>query len=141
MTEADVRKGMPPVRLSRQEFELRYKSQFVDPAFAPLQRELDAIVGAAWDPYSHSRKAPLTRKAEPGFSDPDMQLISAGRFAELDGYGGYMEPYANSHRALDDSELHEEVMNAARALGNAVRLAQSGRLDDPGTGLAEPNQK
>ncbi|GLR98043.1 MULTISPECIES: flavodoxin family protein [Bradyrhizobium] len=358
MTEADVRKGMPPVKLSREEFERRYKEQFVDPAFAPLQRELDAITAAAWDAYSHSRKAPLTRKAGAGFSDPDydlaldwldarakileaqrrhddademprilvingsarsehtcpgemsktwrlvklaepvfiemgytvdildlsrlasefgktihpckscvgtamplchwpcscypnhslgqtgdwmneiyplwvaahgilivtpvhwyqvpaglkammdrmvcadggnpdptsthgknpteakamelkgwpyprhlagrhfgvvvhgdavgaegvrralsdwltdMQLISAGRFAELDGYVGYMEPYATSHRDLDeDREFQQKVQNAARALGNAVRLARSGRLEEPGTGLADPNPK
>ncbi len=358
MTEADVRKGMPPVKLSREEFERRYKEQFVDPAFAPLQRELDAITAAAWDAYSHSRKAPLTRKAGAGFFDPDydlaldwldarakileaqrrhddadetprilvingsarsehtcpgemsktwrlvklaepvfiemgfavdildlsrlasefgktihpckacvgtamplchwpcscypnhslgqtgdwmneiyplwvaahgimivtpvhwyhvpaglkammdrmvcadggnpdptsthgknateakamelkgwpyprhlagrhfglvvhgdavgaegvrralsdwltdMQLISAGRFAELDGYVGYMEPYATSHRDLDeDREFQQEVQNAARALGNAVRLARSGRLEEPGTGLADPNPK
>ncbi|MCK1419300.1 flavodoxin family protein [Bradyrhizobium sp. 182] len=358
MTEADIRKGMPPVRLSREEFESRYRSQFVDPAFAPLQRELDAIVGAAWDAYSHSRKAPLTRKAGAGFADPDydiavdwlearaavlaaqrrhddasetlriliingsarsehtcpgemsktwrlvklaepvftemgfavdildlsrlasefgknihpckscvatamplchwpcscypnyslgqvgdwmneiyplwvaahgilivapvnwyhvpaglkammdrmvcadggnpdpssthgkraaeakaielkgwpyprhlagrhygvvvhgdavgaegvrralsdwltdMQLISAGRYAELDGYVGYMEPYANSHRELDeDDEFEQQVRNAARALGNAVRLARSGRLQDPGAGVQDPNPK
>lgn len=358
MTEADVRKGMPPVKLSREEFERRYKEQFVDPAFAPLQRELDAVTAAAWDAYSHSRKAPLTRKAGAGFSDPDydlaldwldarakileaqrrhddademprilvingsvrsehtcpgemsktwrlvklaepvfiemgyavdildlsrlasefgktihpckscvgtamplchwpcscypnhslgqtgdwmneiyplwvaahgilivtpvhwyqvpaglkammdrmvcadggnpdptsthgknateakamelkgwpyprhlagrhfgvvvhgdavgaegvrralsdwltdMQLISAGRFAELDGYVGYMEPYATSHRDLDeDREFQQKVQNAARALGNAVRLARSGRLEEPGTGLADPNPK
>ncbi|MCK1622805.1 flavodoxin family protein [Bradyrhizobium sp. 160] len=358
MTEADIRKGMPPVRLSREEFESRYRSRFVDPAFAPLQRELDAIVGAAWDAYSHSRKAPLTRKAGAGFADPDydiavdwlearaavlaaqrrhddasetpriliingsarsehtcpgemsktwrlvklaepvfiemgfagdildlsrlasefgknihpckscvatamplchwpcscypnyslgqvgdwmneiyplwvaahgilivapvnwyhvpaglkammdrmvcadggnpdpssthgkkaaeakaielkgwpyprhlagrhfgivvhgdavgaegvrralsdwltdMQLISAGRYAELDGYVGYMEPYANSHRELDeDDEFQQQVRNAARALGNAVRLARSGRLQDPGTGVQDPNPK
>lgn len=358
MTEADVRKGMPPVKLSREEFERRYKEQFVDPAFAPLQRELDAITAAAWDAYSHSRKAPLTRKAGAGFSDPDydlaldwldarakileaqrrhddadetprilvingsarsehtcpgemsktwrlvklaqpvfiemgfavdildlsrlasefgktihpckacvgtamplchwpcscypnhslgqtgdwmneiyplwvaahgilivtpvhwyhvpaglkammdrmvcadggnpdptsthgknateakamelkgwpyprhlagrhfglvvhgdavgaegvrralsdwltdMQLISAGRFAELDGYVGYMEPYATSHRDLDeDREFQQEVQNAAHALGNAVRLARSGRLEEPGTGLVDPNPK
>jgi multimeric flavodoxin WrbA len=358
MTEADVRKGMPLVKLSREEFDRRYKEQFVDPAFAPLQRELDAITAAAWDAYSHSRKAPLTRKAGAGFSDPDydlaldwldarakileaqrrhddademprilvingsarsehtcpgemsktwrlvklaepvfiemgyavdildlsrlasefgktihpckscvgtamplchwpcscypnhslgqtgdwmneiyplwvaahgilivtpvhwyqvpaglkammdrmvcadggnpdptsthgknateakamelkgwpyprhlacrhfgvvvhgdavgaegvrralsdwltdMQLISAGRFAELDGYVGYMEPYATSHRDLDEGrEFQQKVQNAARALGNAVRLARSGRLEEPGTGLADPNPK
>lgn len=358
MTEADIRKGMLPVRLSREEFESRYRSRFVDPAFAPLQRELDAIVGAAWDAYSHSRKAPLTRKAGAGFADPDydiavdwlearaavlaaqrrhddasetpriliingsarsehtcpgemsktwrlvklaepvfiemgfavdildlsrlasefgknihpckscvatamplchwpcscypnyslgqvgdwmneiyplwvaahgilivapvnwyhvpaglkammdrmvcadggnpdpssthgkkaaeakaielkgwpyprhlagrhfgivvhgdavgaegvrralsdwltdMQLISAGRYAELDGYVGYMEPYANSHRELDeDDEFQQQVRNAARALGNAVRLARSGRLQDPGAGVQDPNPK
>jgi multimeric flavodoxin WrbA len=358
MTDADVRKGMPPVKLSREEFERRYRRQFVDPAFAPLGRELDAVIAAAWDAYSHSRKAPLTRKAGAGFSDPDydlavdwldarakileaqrrhddadqapriliingsarsehtcpgemsktwrlvelagpvftemglavdildlsrlasefgktihpckscvgtamplchwpcscypnyslgqthdwmndiyplwvaahgilivtpvnwyhvpsglkammdrmvcadggnpdptsthgkkaaeakalelkgwpyprhlagrhfgvvvhgdavgaegvrralsdwmtdMQLISAGRYAELDGYVGYMEPYATSHRELDeDREFQQEVQNAARALGNAVRLARSGRLDEPGAGLADPNPK
>ncbi|MBW8852930.1 MAG: NADPH-dependent FMN reductase, partial [Bradyrhizobium sp.] len=74
MTEPDVRKGMPPVKLSREEFEGRYRSRFVDPAFAPLRRELDAIIAAAWDAYSHSRKAPVTRKAGAGFSDPSYDL-------------------------------------------------------------------
>ncbi|MGX4770140.1 flavodoxin family protein [Bradyrhizobium guangdongense] len=74
MTELDVRKGMPPVKLSREEFERRYRREFVDPAFTPLQGELDAIIGAAWDAYSNSRKAPLTRKAGAGFSDPDYDL-------------------------------------------------------------------
>jgi hypothetical protein len=61
MAPADVRRGMPSVELSREEFEKRYRSRFKDPAFRPLQRELDAIVAAAWDGYSHSRKAPVTR--------------------------------------------------------------------------------
>ena len=74
MAQADVRKGMPSVELSREEFEKRYRSRFADPAFEPLQRELDAIVDAAWDAYSHSRKAPVTRKAGPGFSDPDYEI-------------------------------------------------------------------
>ena len=74
MAEPDVRKGMPPVKLPRDEFEKRYRSRFVDPAFEPLQREIDAIVAAAWDAYSHSRKAPVTRKAGPGFADPDYDI-------------------------------------------------------------------
>ena len=74
MAEPDVRKGMPPVKLPREEFEKRYRSRFVDPAFQPLQPELDAIVAAAWDAYSHSRKAPVARKAGPGFSDPNCEI-------------------------------------------------------------------
>jgi hypothetical protein len=31
-------------------------------------------VDAAWNAYSHSRKAPLTRKAGPGFADPKYEL-------------------------------------------------------------------
>ncbi len=74
MANPDVRKGMPSVELSREEFERRYRTRFRDPAFEPLQRELDAIVAAAWDGYSNSRKAPRTRKAGPGFADPDYDL-------------------------------------------------------------------
>jgi multimeric flavodoxin WrbA len=358
MTEVDIRKGVPPVKLTREEFARRYKSQFVDPVFAPLHDEIDAIIAAAWNAYSHSRKAPVTRKAGSGFADPeyevavdwlaareaihkaqqrhddpnepprilvingsvrsehtcpgemsktwrlvklaepvlsemglavdildlsrlasefgrnihpckscvstsmalchwpcsccpnyslgqtsdwmneiyplwvaangilivtpvnwyhapsglkammdrlvcadggnpdptsthgkrvdeakalelngwsyprhlagrhfgivvhgdsagaevlrrslsdwltDMYLISAGRNAELDGYVGYMEPYASSHAALDrDGAFQEAVLNVARALGTAVKLARSGRLEYPGAGLAEPRPK
>ncbi|MGC2812913.1 MAG: flavodoxin family protein, partial [Bradyrhizobium sp.] len=74
MPEIDVRKGMPPVKLSRGEFEKRYRDRFIDPVFRPLARELDAIVEAAWDAYSHSRKSPVTRKAGPGFADPDYEI-------------------------------------------------------------------
>jgi hypothetical protein len=71
MTEPDVRKGMPAVKLDREEFENRYRARFSDPVFKPLQRELDAIIAAAWDAYIHSRKAPITRKA-----GPDRRAIS-----------------------------------------------------------------
>jgi hypothetical protein len=54
MAPVDVRKGMPYVQLSREEFERRYRSRFPDPAFKPLQRELDAIIAAAWDGYSNA---------------------------------------------------------------------------------------
>ncbi|MDP1865127.1 MAG: flavodoxin family protein [Bradyrhizobium sp.] len=74
MADLDIRKGMPSVELSREEFESRYRSRFADPAFEPLARELDAIVAVAWDGYSNSRKAPHTRKAGPGFADPDYDL-------------------------------------------------------------------
>src|SRR5260370_37246676 len=87
MPEPDIRKGMPAVKLPREEFEKRYRSRFVDPAFKPLQRELDAIIAAAWDAYSHARKAPVTRKAGPAFADPDYDLSVdwlAARAAILD---------------------------------------------------------
>jgi len=74
MAEPDIRKGMPPVELERGEFEKRYRSRFADPAFQPLQRELDAIIAAAWDAYSQSRKSPVTRKAGPGFADPEYEI-------------------------------------------------------------------
>ena len=63
MAPVDIRRGMPSVELSRDEFEKRYRSRFADPAFRPLQRELDAIIAAAWDGYINYRKAPVTRMA------------------------------------------------------------------------------
>ncbi len=358
MPSTEIRKGMPSVQLSREEFEQRYRSRFPDPGFTPLGRELAAMIEAAWDAYSNARKAPVTRKAGAGFADPDyeisvdwlaardailaaqrshdeaggpsrillingsprsehscpgemskswrlvklaepvfrdmglaldildlsrltsefgkqihpckacvatsmalchwpcscypnyalgqtddwmneiyplwvaahgimivtpvhwyqsptvlkammdrlvcadggnpdpssthgkhaeqakalelkgwpyprhlagryfglvvhgdaggaeavrnslsswltdMSLISAGGMSESDGYIGYMEPYATSHRALDEDEpMQEEVRNVARALGRAVVLSRSGKLEDPGRGLADPNPK
>src|SRR5882757_3398826 len=75
VAEPDIRKGMPSVKLERHEFEKRYRSRFADPAFQPLQRELDAIIAAAWDAYSQSRKSPVTRKAGPGFADPGYEIV------------------------------------------------------------------
>src|SRR5882757_5345169 len=65
---------MPSVELSRKEFERRYRARFADPVFRSLDRELDTIIAAAWDAYSHSRKAPVTRKAGPGFADPGYEI-------------------------------------------------------------------
>jgi hypothetical protein len=91
MAEPNIRRGLPPVKLSRREFETRYRSRFVDPAFKPLQRELDAIIAAAWDAYSHSRKAPVTRKAGFGFADPirDRSGLAGGARC---GRGGATSP-------------------------------------------------
>jgi len=74
MPSPDIRKGMPPVKVDRQEFERRFRSRFVDHAFAPLEQELQKITDAAWDAYADSRKAPHTRKAGAGFADPDYDL-------------------------------------------------------------------
>ena len=59
MAPVDVRRGMPSVELSREKFEKRYRSRFADPAFKPQQRELDAIIAAAWDGESIAELAPL----------------------------------------------------------------------------------
>ena len=74
MPDIDVRKGMPSTKLSREEFERRFRSRFVDPAFDALRPELDKIVNAAWDGYTNARKSPRTRKAGRGFADPDYDL-------------------------------------------------------------------
>jgi len=74
MPEIDVRKGMPSVELSREEFERRFHSRFQDPAFAAVEAELAAVTAVAWENYTKSRKAPRTRKAGPKFADPAYDL-------------------------------------------------------------------
>jgi multimeric flavodoxin WrbA len=74
MTPSDIRKGMPAVKLSRVDFEKRYRDRFTDPVFAPLNNEIERIIAAAWDAYSNSRKAPVTRRAGEEFEDPDYEI-------------------------------------------------------------------
>ncbi|HEY7299531.1 MAG TPA: flavodoxin family protein [Xanthobacteraceae bacterium] len=73
-TTPEPRKGMPSPRLDEREFKRRFREQFKDQAFAQIGAELDKVAEAAWDVYAHSRKSPRTRKAGPGFSDPEYEL-------------------------------------------------------------------
>ncbi|MDG3439410.1 flavodoxin family protein [Nitrospirillum amazonense] len=68
------RKGTPSPLLDEGEFRRRFLAPFQDPAFDALSGELDRVAAAAWDAYSHHRKSPRTRKAGPGFHDPDYDL-------------------------------------------------------------------
>ena len=68
------RKGMPDTKLDEATFRARYLQQFRDPAFRALDGELERIVQVAWEAYAEHRKAPITRKAGPGFADPHYDL-------------------------------------------------------------------
>jgi len=69
-----VRKGQGEVTLSREEFERRLRERFADPAFDAAGDALQRIVDIAWTAYHTYRKTPRTRKAGPGFADPDFDL-------------------------------------------------------------------
>ena len=69
-----VRKGQGDVKLTRQEFERRFRERFFDPGFASVDRELAAIVDVAWRAYDDYHKSPRTRKAGPEFADPEFEL-------------------------------------------------------------------
>ncbi|MEI9890023.1 MAG: flavodoxin family protein [Caulobacteraceae bacterium] len=74
---ADVpepRKGMPAHRLGEAAFRARFLEAFQDPAFDSHRAALDEIAKAAFDGYVHERKSPVTRKAGPGYADPDYDL-------------------------------------------------------------------
>lgn len=74
MDTPDPRKGMPSPELDREAFTTRFLSRFNDPAFAPLRSALDQVAAVAWDGYIEGRKSPVTRKAGPGYADPDYDL-------------------------------------------------------------------
>jgi multimeric flavodoxin WrbA len=69
-----VRKGQDGSRLTREQFAARFRERFYDPAFDALQPEIERLLAVAWDGYENSRKSPRTRKAGPGFADPDYEL-------------------------------------------------------------------
>ncbi|HEY2864953.1 MAG TPA: flavodoxin family protein [Casimicrobiaceae bacterium] len=66
-----VRKGQAPPTHSRDEFGERFRHAFVDPAFRAEQAALGRVEAIAWSAYEEYRKAPVTRKAGPGFADPE----------------------------------------------------------------------
>jgi multimeric flavodoxin WrbA len=70
----DVRKGQAPDQLDREEFGNRFRRNFVDPAFRAEDEALGRVEQIAWLAYAQGRKAPVTRKAGPGYADPDYDL-------------------------------------------------------------------
>ena len=71
-----------------------------------------------------------------------MGLIDAGAQARLDRYIGYYEPYATSHRTLDqDAAMQEEARNVGRAVAHAVGELRAGRLAATQPRLARPRPK
>jgi multimeric flavodoxin WrbA len=70
----DVRKGQAPPTLSREAFSQRFRESFYDPNFAQEKEAIDRLEAIAWENYQQGRKAPITRKAGPGFADPAYDL-------------------------------------------------------------------
>lgn len=69
-----VRKGQVPPALSREEFGQRFRMRFYDPAFRGEDAAIERLEAIAYDGYCQARKAPITRKAGPGFEDPDYDM-------------------------------------------------------------------
>ncbi|PYL28720.1 MAG: NADPH-dependent FMN reductase [Verrucomicrobia bacterium] len=69
-----VRTGQGSTRLSREEFQRRWKERFYDPAFAAETESIDRLAEIAWQAYEDHRKSPRTRKAGPEFTDPEYEL-------------------------------------------------------------------
>src|SRR5687767_3339597 len=69
-----VRTGQGSTKLSREEFERRYRIQFYHPAFDAAKPEIDRLTAIAWQTYEAGEKAPRTREAGPEFADPKHEL-------------------------------------------------------------------
>jgi multimeric flavodoxin WrbA len=69
-----VRKGQAPPTHERAEFRERFMHDFHDPAFQAESAALARIERIAWEAYRQGRKAPVTRKAGPGYADPEYEL-------------------------------------------------------------------
>jgi len=69
-----VRTGQTLTKLTKEEYLKRWRQRFYDPAFLSKNADLDAIAEIAWDAYADERKSPRTRKAGPGFVDPEYEL-------------------------------------------------------------------
>ena len=72
MTE--VRKGQAPPPIERTEFHERFMQSYSDPAYRAESEALARIEVIAWEAYQEGRKAPVTRKAGPGYADPEYEL-------------------------------------------------------------------
>jgi len=74
MAQPRVRKGMPSVQLTKEEFVRRIRGRFYDPAFEELEEEIGKIIEKAWEGYDKYRKNPRTRLAGRGYADPNFEL-------------------------------------------------------------------
>lgn len=70
----EIRKGQAPAKLGRAEFGIRFRATFIDPAFRAEDQSITRLEEIAWQAYAEGRKAPSTRKAGPGYADPDYEL-------------------------------------------------------------------
>jgi multimeric flavodoxin WrbA len=69
-----IRKGQPYHKLTHDEFVRRFWERFHDPAFDPMREEIARLAEIAWTNHDKYHKNPRTRKAGPGFADPEFEL-------------------------------------------------------------------
>lgn len=74
MPKPTIRKGMPSVTLSAEEFSKRFRERFYDPSFAAVTPEIEKIIGVAWKNYTEYHKSPRKQPAGSAFYDPEFAL-------------------------------------------------------------------
>jgi multimeric flavodoxin WrbA len=73
-TTPETRTGQTDVKLDRETFAARLRERFYDPAFGAHAADIEELIETAWRAYDTYRKSPRTRKAGPGFADPEHEL-------------------------------------------------------------------
>ncbi len=69
------RTGQAPAPIGREAFRARFLQDFADPRFgAEAPEALAQLEAIAWRNFDEGRKAPRTRRAGPGYADPDYEL-------------------------------------------------------------------
>lgn len=102
MATPKIRKGQGDVKLSREEFDRRLGERFYDPSFDPVRTEINRVLDFAWENYDEYHKSPRTRKAGPGFADPEFELP--------------IEWLATRQKILDAQKQYENSSSATRLL-------------------------
>ena len=74
MPKPKVRKGMPSVQLTKEEFSKRARERFYDPTFDAVAPEIERVIAVAWKNYTEYHRNPRKRRAGRGFSDPNFPL-------------------------------------------------------------------
>jgi multimeric flavodoxin WrbA len=120
----NVRKGQYEGKLSREAFRAHFERSFYDPIFDGERAALVRLEAIAWDAYCQGRKAPVTRKAGPGFADPDYDLSS-------EWYAAHQAIAAAERRQKDPASPSRVLMICASARNDGTcpgEMSKSYRL-------------
>lgn len=118
-------------------FSARFRATFVDPAFRVEDQSISRLKEIAWQPYSKGRKAPFTRKAGPGYADPDYALSTEwlATKARIDqAQGRWADPSTPSRvllicgSARNDGTCPGEISKTVRLLGLAREVLEQADL-------------
>jgi multimeric flavodoxin WrbA len=74
LTVIEIRKGQAPAPLERTAFSIRFRDAYFDPLFRVEDQSIERLEEIAWQIYQVGRKAPITQKAGPGYTDPNYDL-------------------------------------------------------------------
>jgi hypothetical protein len=75
LTVIEIRKGQAPAPLERAAFSIRFRDAYFDPLFRIEDQSIARLEEIAWQIYQVGRKAPITQKAGPGYTDPELRFV------------------------------------------------------------------